>query len=54
MRGWILLFALFTLLGAVSLAMGQSAIEFSMKTAILLSASLCLLCLLTRLIGRRI
>lgn len=54
MLGWILMFALLSLCGIIPLAMGQSQIEFSMKSAVLLSASLCLLCVLTRLFRRRI
>ena len=54
MLGWILLFALLSLFGAIPLAMGQSQIEFSVKIAVLISASLCLLCVLTRLFRRRI
>ncbi len=53
MLGWILLFAILSLFGAIPLAMGQTQIDFSVKTAVLLSSTLCLLCVLTRLFRRR-
>jgi len=50
MLGWILLFALLTLLCAIPAVLGDSAIESSMTTASVIFGVLFVACILTRIV----
>ena len=50
MLGWIILFALLTLLSAIPVMLGDSAVELSMTTASVIFGVLFVACILTRIV----